>query len=441
MHNSTQQAHDQQIASQSLAWKMLITLAWRNLWRNRKRTVVTLLSIAVGFGLCVFFIGFGDGSHNSMIRNAIKLGEGHLTLQAQGYLAAPANHKYIKNSQLLNKPIDTAQLHNHSYERVSLQVLASTANNSVGAGFEGIASLNDPRMEELSKHLTTGSEDVLSDPRSVIIGHKLANKLKVGVGGKIVMMAGKSGGDSQAQLARVKGIYNSGLTEVDSYLVLGNIELARLFLEGEGANLDLAPVTRMAIFLDDPEQTQQYKQVLSEALVQQGLLEHSIELLDWQEMMPQLVQFIVLDDAGNYIFLGIILIMVVIGIVNTVLMSVLERTREFGLLRALGLNRQQLLTLVLCETILLSFLAVLAGWLVGGSVHLWFAEHGLNLAAFMGDANTEMAGTHMDKIIYTELSLARVYQLTGIIFGTTIITGIYPAIKAARVTPVAALHT
>ena len=224
-------------------------------------------------------------------------------------------------------------------------------------------------------------------------------------------------------------------------MVLGNIELARLFLEGEGANLDLAPVTRMAIFLDDPEQTQQYKQVLSEALVQQGLLEHSIELLDWQEMMPQLVQFIVLDDAGNYIFLGIILIMVVIGIVNTVLMSVLERTREFGLLRALGLNRMHLLSLVFCETMLLSLLAVLAGWLLGGSVHFWFAEHGLDFAALMGEGNNEMAGTHMDKIIYTELSWDRVYQLTGIIFITTLITGIYPAIKAARVTPVEALHT
>jgi ABC-type lipoprotein release transport system permease subunit len=427
--------------SKSLAWRMLLTLAWRNLWRNQKRTVVTLSSIAIGFGLCVFFIGIGDGSHNSMIRNAIKLGEGHLTLQTQGYLAAPANHKYIADSQPVNAALQAAHLKEQSHARVSLQVLASTANNSVGAGFEGIESREDPRIEELGKHLTTGTTDIFADPRSVLIGHKLANKLKVRVGGKIVLMAGKSGGDSQAQLARVKGIYDSGLTEIDSYLVLGNIELGRLFLQGEGADSSKAPITRMAIFLEDPDQTSSSKQQLSIAMNQQDRLAETIELWDWQEMMPQLVQFIVLDDAGNYVFLGIILIMVVIGIVNTVLMSVLERTREFGLLRALGVNRQYLLSLVFCETILLSVLAVLAGWLVGGSVHFWFAEHGLDFGSFIGDTNTEMAGTHMDKIIYTELSWNRVFQLTSIIFGTTIITGIYPAIKAARVTPVAALHT
>lgn len=424
---------------QSLAWQMLLTLAWRNLWRNQKRTLVTLLSIAIGFGLCVFFIGIGDGSHNSMIRNAIKLGEGHLTIQNKGYLAAPANHKYIADSQPISDALVSANLKEQSHSRVSLQVLASTANNSVGAGFEGAASLNDPRVVELAKHLTSGDSDILSDSRSVLIGHKLANKLKVGIGGKIVMMAGKSGGDSQAQLARVKGIYDSGLTEIDSYLVLGNIELGRLFLQGEGADLNKAPVTRIAIFLDDPEQTEASKNQLLSILKQHT--ERSIELWDWQEMMPQLVQFIVLDDAGNYIFLGIILIMVVIGIVNTVLMSVLERTREFGLLHALGLNRMHLLSLVFCETMLLSLLAVLAGWLLGGSVHFWFAEHGLDFAALMGEGNNEMAGTHMDKIIYTELSWDRVYQLTGIIFITTLITGIYPAIKAARVTPVEALHT
>lgn len=429
------------ITAQKVAWGMLLTLAWRNLWRNKKRTVVTLSSIATGFGLCVFFIGIGDGSHNSMIRNAIQLGEGHLTLQPKGYLSAPANHKYIEDTLAFSSMFKTLNLTEQSYARVSLQVLASTANNSIGAGFEGVESLSDPRIEELGKHLTQGSTEILTNPRNVLIGHKLANKLKVGVGGKIVLMAGKSGGDSQAQLARVKGIYDSGLTEIDSYLILGSTELGRMFLEGEGADLTKAPVTRIAIFLEDPEQTTASKQQLVGLLNQQSLLDDTLELFNWQEMMPQLVQFIVLDDAGNYIFLGIILIMVVIGIVNTVLMSVLERTREFGLLRALGLNRQYLLALVCCETILLSMLAVLAGWLVGGGVHFWFAEHGLDLAALMGEANTEMAGTHMDKIIYTELSWDRVFQLTSIIFGTTVITGIYPAIKAARITPVAALHT
>lgn len=421
--------------SNRAAVKMLIMLAWRNLWRNRKRTVVTLSSIAVGFGMAVFFIGLGDGGHNSMIRNAIKLGEGHITLQPEGYLAAPANHKYIANSKDLYQQASTVVGAGVLYPRVSLQVLASTANNSVGAAFEGLSSIDDPRMAELSKHLIQGSSDIFQDDRSILIGVKLAKKLKVSIGGKIVLMAGKSGGDSQAQLARVKGIFDSGITEMDSYIVLGNNALGRLFLEGEGADLSLQPVTRLAIYLDEPEQTSFILSALKSTVTIAD-----VEIFDWQEMMPQLVQFIVLDDVGNYIFLLLILIMVVIGIVNTVLMSVLERTREFGLLRALGLNRRYLLALVFSETVLLSMLAVLAGWAVGGGVHFWFSEHGIDLGALMGN-NTEMAGTHMDNIIYTELSWDRVVQLTVIIFGTTVATGVYPALKAARVTPVEALHT
>ena len=115
--------------------------------------------------------------------------------------------------------------------------------------------------------------------------------------------------------------------------------------------------------------------------------------------------------------------MVVIGVVNTVLMSVLERTREFGLLRALGLNRHSLMLLVALETLLLSVLAILIGWIIGGSIHLWFSRHGVDLTAIIGDG-AMLAGTRMDPVIYTELSVDRIIQLTLIIFIATLITGI-----------------
>ena len=194
-------------------------------------------------------------------------------------------------------------------------------------------------------------------------------------------------------------------------------------------------MTRFAVFLDDPD-TQEYWKLKIKSVVENDL----IVVLDWQEMMPQLVQFIIIDDAGNYIFLLLILIMVVFGIVNTVLMSVLERTREFGLLRALGLGRQHLLLLVFCESLLLSVLAVIIGWIVGGGTHWWFSQHGIDFSALMTEG-TAMMGTFMDPVVYTELSWDRVIQLTSIIFAATLASGIYPAIKAARVTPVEALRT
>jgi len=414
---------------------MLVKLAWRNLWRHRRRTVITLSSIGIGFGLAVFSIGIGDGSHNSMIRNAIKLGEGHLAVQPLGYLEAPANHKFLADGRSLQATLDKLGIPGSVEPRISLQVLASTANNSVGAALEGMNVSSDPRVAMLKPKLVDGKWIEPGDHRGVLIGSGMARKLKVKVGGKMVLMAGTQGGDTQAQLGRVRGIFDSGVDELNDYLVLSDIAFARRFLEGEGADVQQLPVTRLAIFLDDPDVMGQWK-----ATIKTAIKDKNVAVLDWQEMMPDLVQFVVIDDAGNYVFLSLILIMVVFGILNTVLMSVLERTREFGLLRALGLSRSHLLVLVFCESMLLSLLAVVVGWIVGGGTHWWFSAHGLDFSAMMG-GETAIMGTFMDPVIYTELSQDRVIQLTVIVFGATLASGIYPAIKAARVTPVQALRT
>lgn len=415
---------------------VLLMLAWRNIWRHRRRTVITLSSIGIGFGLAVLFIGIGDGSHNSMIRNAIKLGDGHLTVQPRGYNQAPANHKYLANGDALVQRLNRLGIGGSVEPRISLQVLASTANNSVGAALEGMSTLDDPRVEMLRPQLVEGDWIEAGDHRGILIGDGMAGKLKAKIGSKVVLMAGREGGDSQAHLGRVRGIFDSRVDELDDYLVLSDIRFARRFLEGEGADPQTGPVTRFAIFLDDPDTMARWKATIASALGE----DETATVLDWQEMMPQLVQFIILDDAGNYVFLTLILIMVVFGILNTVLMSVLERTREFGLLRALGLGRRQLLLLVFCESLLLSFLAVAIGWIVGGGTHLWFSHHGIDFSAMMS-GGTQMMGTFMDPIVYTELSRERIVQLTTIVFITTLGSGIYPAIKAARVTPVEALRT
>jgi len=419
-----------------LPFWMLLMLAWRNLWRHRKRTIITLSSIAVGFGLAVLSIGIQDGHHNSLIRNAIKLGEGHLTVQPRGYIEAPANHKYLSNGLTLSKKLTSLHVAGSIEPRISLQVLASTANNSVGVVLEGLSSESDPRVDMLKPQLVKGEWIKTGDDRGIVIGEGMASKLKAKLGSKVVLMAGKKGGDSQAQLGRVRGIFKSQVPEMDDYLIFSDLHFSRRFLQGEGADVLKQPVTRFAIFLDDPDSLYDWKDKVKSAIESEYVI-----AMDWQEMMPQLVQFIIVDDAGNYIFLILILIMVIFGVLNTVLMSVLERTREFGLLRALGLSRRNLLTLVFFESFLMGLLAIIVGWIAGGGIHLWFSQQGIDFTAIMGEGGNVMMGTFMDPIVYTELSWDRVTQLTTIIFVATLSSGIYPAIKAARITPVEALRT
>jgi len=154
--------------------------------------------------------------------------------------------------------------------------------------------------------------------------------------------------------------------------------------------------------------------------------------------MPDLVLFVQMDNAGTYIFMGIIMVVVALGILNTILMSVLERTREFGLMVALGMAPRRLLGLVVLETAFLSLVSVGIGAILGFGAHLYLAEYGFDMG-FVTQEQLTMAGAVFDSVIYSELAPARVLLLVGIVFGVTFLAGIYPAIRAARVDPVRAI--
>ena len=412
-----------------------LALAWRNLWRRRRRTLITMSTIAIGFALSVISIGMGDGGHNGMIRNAIRLGDGHLTIQPKGYLEAPTNALYLPDGATIATLLAQAQIPGRVAPRIALQLLASTASNAVGVGLLGLDPQADPLRGALLAHMAQGKWIERGDAHGIAIGANLARKLKARIGSKVVLMAGGSDGDVISQLGKVRGIFRSGIDELDGFMVAADTAFARHFLVAEGADPARLPLTRFAVFLDDPEVLPAWK-----ARLQSLPLPAPALVLDWQEMMPQLLMFITLDDAGNYIWLLFILVMVAFGILNTILMSVLERTREFGLLRALGISRWALVRLVFTETMLLAVLSMVAGWVLGAAGHWYFAVYGLDLSSFSQDA-LQTSGAMMDPILKSELSWGRIGALSAMVFGVTVVTGIYPALRAGTVPPVAALQT
>lgn len=414
-----------------MTWKTLAALAWRNLWRNRRRTVITASTIAIGFALAVFSIGLGDGGHNQMIRTAIRMGEGHLTVQAPGYLEAPANHIYIRDGTAVAGALERTGVPGQVAPRVELQVLVSSANNAVGGMLQGLDLGRDPQALSLRPRLTEGRWPAPGDATGVVIGRKMAQRLKARLGTRLVVMAGV-GTETESQLARVRGIFASGIDELDAFVLLSDLDYARRLL---GAPAAESAVTRFAIFLDDDRAVARWKRALVAAALPDGARAY-----DWQEIMPQLVNFIALDDAGGYVWLLFLLVMVAFGILNTILMSVLERTREFGLLRALGMSPPRLLALVFIETVMLALVSVGAGWVVGGAVHLYFATYGLDLSSISPEA-LKTAGVMLDPVMKSELSARRIAVLTLIVLGTTVLAGVYPAIRAARVSPLRALQT
>ena len=418
-----------------MTFRILLFLAWRNLWRNKRRTTITLVTISFGFALAVLSIGIGDGGHNNMIRNGTRMGEGQLTIQPKGYLASPGNHLYLADGMKLLELPAFQRIPGKVAPRVFLQVLISTAHNSMGGGMQGVRLEDDPLREFLEPKLTAGKWPLSEDKTGVVIGEKMARRLKAKIGSKVVVMAGGESGKVESRLARVRGVFRTGIDGVDSFTMVGGLTLARALLPGNG-ELDLSQaITRLAIFLDAPDDAPIWKEVLAS-----GVKHPEAVVLDWQQMMPDLVNFIVLDDGGNYVWLTIVWIVVVFGIINTILMSVLERTREFGLVRALGLRAKHLLALVVVESVLLGVVSLVTGWMLGGMVHAYFAIYGLDLSA-MSQESLTVGTTVMDPIMKSELSISRMIQLSGVMFLTTVASGLYPAFRASRVTPLAALAT
>jgi putative ABC transport system permease protein len=406
---------------------ILPKLAWRSLWKNRRRTLITTTMIAVGFALALISLGLADGFHNQMIRNAVRLGSGNLTVEQKGYPDEPSNDKLVMGASALREKIQEVPGVRNVSERIIVMGLIYTAENSAGVAIFGVDPASDMTRETLEPKIIEGRYLTERDKRGVLIGADLARRLKTSVGGKAVVTAQDASGQISSQLVRVRGIFRTGINEMDGYVAQVSLPLARAVLGvSEGA-------TQLAVFLENEKQQSRIRQEI-EPLVSAP----KAEVFDWEDVMPDLVLFVQMDNAGNYIFMGIIMVVVALGILNTILMSVLERTREFGLMVALGMHPRRLLGLVVLETVFLSLVSLAVGGLLGFGAHLYLAEYGFDMG-FASQEKLTAAGAVFDPVLYSELAPARVLLLVGIVFSVTLAVGIYPAIRASRTDPVRAI--
>ncbi len=383
--------------------------------------------IAVGFALALIFLGLADGFHNQLIRNAVRLGSGNLTVEHEEYPDEPTNDKLVQGASALRDRIRGFPGIRNVSERIIVRGLLYTAENSAGVAIMGVDPASDMTRRTLEPKITEGRYLREEDERGVLIGEDLARRLEASLGGKAVVTAQDASGQISSQLVRVRGIFRTGIQEMDGYFAQVSLPLARALLGiSEGA-------TQLAVFLEKEKDQACIKQKI------EPLLSASkAAVFDWEDVMPDLVLFVQMDNAGTYIFMGIIMVVVALGILNTILMSVLERTREFGLMVALGMAPGRLLVLVVLETMFLSLVSLGVGAVLGLGAHLYFAEHGFDMG-FGSDRQLSAAGAVFDSVLYSELAPDRVLVLVGIVFSVTLAVGIYPAVRAARVDPVRAI--
>lgn len=402
-------------------------LAWRNVWRNFRRSLLTIVAISFGLAVLIFIVGLADGIHEQMIRNATRTMIGQIQIHKKGYHEEPSIEKTIDEPESISSLLASLPLVESYAPRVRGQGLISSAENSAGVMILGVEPSHERRVTDIAQNLVSGEYTLERNKREILIGAKLAKTLKVDVGEKLVLLGQAADGSLANDLFRVKGIFKTGNDEIDAGVCYINIKDCEEFFAIDGR------VTGFVIIARATEDIQP----LDRALKQEINLSQ-FEVMTWDEIAPDLATFIRLDDASVYILILIVFFLVAIGILNTMLMSIFERVREFGIMMAVGTKPHQVVLLVMMESLWIALVSLLLGGIIGAVATIHFQTHGIDLTRFTGELN--VVGTTMSPILYTDLTLNNIVVSCITVLLVTLLVAVYPAVKAARLQPVEAIR-
>ena len=407
----------------------LNTLAWRNLWRHKRRTLITASSIAFGVLLAVTFTGAGDYFHTRMIDAGANMGMGHITIAARDYNRAPSSQKFIKGANTLQVLIADLPEVTSVVARIQGQAMFASARKSFGGTFIAI----DPTQESANNNLFIESltEGVMLSQtagKGIVMGVDLVRKLKLNLGKKVVYTTTDINGEIVSAVARVSGIFRTGVAEVDGGMALLPIQSVQKVLGYESGEVSL-----IAISLGD----QRLSHALRDKMQGQPEFEH-VEVLNWQQTQPDLAGMIAVDKSANRISQLMISLLIAAGILNTMLMSVLERSREFGVMMALGMSPRGLFSLVILESFWLAVVGLIIGIIITIPWYLHMAETGIDLTSAYGD-DFSFGGVLLDTVFKIRLFKESIIVILIGLFGLALLSGVYPAWRAGRIPPVESL--
>ena len=400
-------------------------LAWRNVFRNARRSFLTVAAIAIGLTALSFLWSFIEGVNDQMIENSTRYLAGHVQVHRSGY----------HDNQTLDLIMDDAQPVHAAFarnphviavaERLEGMAIVSVGDKSRGMMVIGVDPQQEVRVTTLHKALISGSYFSSGDAKEVLLGDKAAATLRVTNGAEIVLFTQAADGSVGAEKYIVRGIFDTKMDMIDGLYVVMPLRVAQeLFVAGKG-------VTAVVAKLDD--------RGAAEALAHRTAqsLGNNFEVLEWQKLLPSMVQSTKFHDVFAYILLLVVFVVVAVGITNTILMAVMERYREFGIMMALGTRANQITRIVLCEACILGLLGLILGATVGVALVAYYGSFGIHLEQYAKaiEAMPGLTGT-----VYPKFRLERMLLLAVIVFITAIIAALYPAWKAAALVPVDAIR-
>lgn len=404
---------------------LLIKLAFLNITRNKRRSLITILAVGVGLASLIFLWAFMDGSQEEQRENVIRLATSHVQIHAKDFTKKLSSELLLPKKEELMTRIRGLKNVVGVSENVKCEALLGTSENSRGILLLGIDPKNEPHIMDTSKYIWKGSYLEAGHDREVLIGYKLAEKIEVGLGDKVVLMTQALDGTLAGFAYHVKGILRSGAQNLDEYMVFTTLDAARELLGIEN------------------QQSHELMIRLTDRTAIPGLLNNlrdlskdQYEISTWDVVVPEVNQWASYSEAIIRTMLIAVMAVIGVGVMNTVLMSIFERTRELGVMMAIGTSPFQIVVMIFLETLVLEFVGILVGFLAGYLLVYHFSHAGIVLHGFE-DAFSQ---SFTPSVVHPKLEMARVTECVRALVLITSFISLYPAWRVGTMEPVKAIY-
>lgn len=408
---------------------MIFELAWRNSWRQPRRTILSSLAIAFTSAFLIFMPSLQNGSYIAMVENTLRLFDGYAEIQQVGYRDNPEIRNSLKvPDNLISDLKKIEQVATISQRAISFALLASD-QRSFGAQIVGVQSNSEARVSTIPGNIKHGrflSTDINNtDSSEIVLGDVLAKNLKVAVGDKITLLGNGRDGSLAADSLTVVGIFSTGISAMDR--LMAEIPLQR-FQQTFSMNQQIHSIILSGNDIASFQQSIKSIQALAN--------KYNLTALDWQQLQPGLMKGILLDISTSLPLYIAMVLVVTFSLLNSVFMSVLERTREFGVLLSLGMRPSNIAKMVWIETIILIIFGLLIGIALGYALTEYYAHTGIHFA----EAQEIFKEFGLPSAMYPQLNWFTLLIGPSIIGLCILISTIFPVVRIYKMQPVPAMR-
>lgn len=394
---------------------IILKIAWRNILRNKRRTLLTVSMMTFGYVLFSFFIALGDGAYKNIINQFINARTGELQIHSGDYLESPKLYKTIPKFKRIIKTLEMSKDIRGVAPRIHGSALGFYKNKTVGATVWGVDFKKEEKLTTLKSRITSGSFP--TSYSEVVIGKKIAKVLKLDIGGELILISSGADGSIANDKFIVKGIIAPQETGQDDFMVYMQLPTAQDFFSMWGQVHSL--VIRTTLVHDDFSKFH---------------LDKQLTISTWKEVESDFYKAMLADKKGDVIGRFIIMLVVAIGVLNAVLMSILERRKEFGVLKAIGTKPSQLFLLITIETLIIGFISICFGFVLAFGVNTYFSIYGIEMKEPI------RYGGMVFKEMKAIVELDGFLNPAWVIIITSFVVSLYPAYKAAKTIPVEAMR-